>query len=78
MAVKKKVYGFELTNKSTNIHMCVSCTYRKQERDLVPSIATKKNMKKLELVHNNLCGPIEMLTFHMPRKYILTFINDWS
>ena len=78
MAAEKKVYGLELTGASNELRTCVGCAYGKHSRDPFPTLSTKKTVKKLELVHSDLCGPIEVLSLQSQKKYILTFIDDYT
>ena len=78
MAAEKNVYSLELTNASADFRTCVGCAYGKHSRDPFPSMATKKTVKKLELVHSDLCGPLEVMTVQTQKKYILTFIDDFT
>ena len=78
MAKENKVYGLELIGGPTEISSCVGCSYGKHARDPFPVKEGKRTEKKLELVHSDLCGPLEVHSIQSKKKYILTFIDDYT
>lgn len=49
----------------------------KQHRNVIPKKSEWRATKVLELVHADICGPIEP-TSHSGNKYVLCFIDDFS
>ena len=78
MASEKKVYGLDLIGAPTNFPPCVGCSYGKHARDPFPGKQGKRTEKKLELVHSDLCGPMEVHSIQSRKRYILTFIDDYT
>lgn len=54
---------------------CITCILAKHHREKAPKQATMKTTRALELVHNDLYGPIDS---GASAKYILTFTDDYS
>jgi hypothetical protein len=57
-------------------HVCEACIKGKHQRTSFPKDEATRAYKLLELMHNNVCGPIKT-TFHGGAQYFLTFINDF-
>jgi transposase InsO family protein len=77
MAKEKKVFGLELKEESIEIPPCVGCAYGKHSREPFRTKTPDGRKKKLlELVHTDLCGPMEVPTVQGGKWYILTFIDD--
>jgi hypothetical protein len=55
--------------------LCDSCLARKQRRLPFPKMAKYRAAKALELVHDDLCGPITPTT-HGGRKYFILLVDD--
>lgn len=57
--------------------VCEICAQSKSTRDPFPKVARKISKEPLDLIHTDLCGPLEVPT---PRgnRYILTLIDDCS
>ena len=71
----KRVRGLPKLKKSDNI-ICKQCQLGKMTKSSFKSKAhTSKEI--LELVHTNLCGPMEVKSYKGD-KYILLFVDDYS
>ena len=57
--------------------ICTSCIIGKQHRDTIPRQSSWRALKKLQLIHADVCGPISPSS-HSNKRYILSFINDYS
>jgi hypothetical protein len=70
---KEMVKGLpELENIDEN---CVDCLTGKQHRDAIPKQAIWRASEKLELVHSDICGPINP-TSNGGNRYFITFTDD--
>ncbi|KRZ60189.1 Retrovirus-related Pol polyprotein from transposon TNT 1-94 [Trichinella nativa] len=56
---------------------CVTCLKGKQCRLPFPKSATKRSEEVLELVHSDICGPMQAASVGGAR-YFLSFIDDFS
>jgi transposase InsO family protein len=56
---------------------CVSCLAGKQHRDSIPKQANWRASAKLELVHSDICGPINPQS-NGGNMYFMTFTDDYS
>ena len=56
---------------------CDSCHAGKSHRVAVPQQATHRATRRLQLVHSDVCGPINVPNY-LSVRYILTFIDDYS
>ena len=57
--------------------ICTECIKGKQHRDPIPKKSTWRAAQKLELVHSDICGPINP-TSNSNKRYLLVFIDDFS
>jgi hypothetical protein len=57
--------------------VCESCVLGKHHREVFPSAATFRAKSPLELVHIDLCGPMQTESIG-GSFYVLTFIDDYS
>ena len=57
--------------------ICEECIISKQHRNQFPQGKSWRAKKVLELVHSNICGPINPLS-NGGKRYIITFIDDYS
>ena len=71
----RKVRGLPKFKKPDNI-MCKQCQLGKMTNS---SFKSKNHISKgiLEIVHTNLCGPIEVESYKGD-KYIMLFVDDYS
>jgi hypothetical protein len=58
-------------------HVCEACIEGKHQRTYFPKNEATRASKFLELVHNNVCGPMNT-TSHGGARYFVTFIDDFS
>ena len=56
---------------------CKGCILSKQLRDNFLVGKSKRAKQPLELVHTNMCDPVEIRSLGY-KKYILTFIGDFT
>lgn len=71
----KMVYG--LPSIDHPHQLCEGCLFVKQSRRSFPKEAISRANKPLELVHSDVCGPINP-TSHGKNRYFLLFIDDFS
>lgn len=57
--------------------LCDACLNGKQRRDPFPKASTWRASQVLQLVHADICGPINP-TSHSNKRYLLMFIDDYS
>lgn len=57
--------------------MCKGCLVLKQTRKAFPNKTTYRSTKVLQLVHGDLCGPIEPTTMG-GNKYFFLLVDDFS
>ena len=61
--------------KNVDLDFCENCIYGKQKRVRFLRVGKEKKRKKLELVHTNVCGPIQVSSLSGSHYYV-TFIDD--
>ena len=71
----KKVRGLPKLKKPNNV-MCKQCQLGKMIKSSFKS-KTYTSKEILEIVHTNLCGPIEVQS-QKGDKYIMLFVDDYS
>lgn len=76
MLNQKMVFGIELKNCNCGSE-CTVCLKSKMTRKSFKKLKPKVTTKNFELIHTDLCGSMRTQT-HTNRKYILTFIDDFS
>lgn len=57
--------------------VCEGCVVGKQHRDSFPRGKAWRAKKALELVHSDICGPIDPQS-NGSKQYFITFIDDFS
>jgi transposase InsO family protein len=72
---KDMVKGLPVLQESNEI--CSDCVEGKHYRDSIPKAATWRAYEKLELVHSDICGPINPSS-NGGCRYFITFIDDYS
>jgi hypothetical protein len=72
---KEMVKGLPVLQESNET--CSDCVIGKQHRDPIPKIANWRASEKLELVHSDICGPINP-TSNGGNRYFITFTDDFS
>lgn len=75
LAHKKMVVG--LPNLKLTKELCTTCLIGKQHRESMPKRSSWRALKQLQLVHSDICGPITPAS-HSDKRYILSFIDDFS
>jgi hypothetical protein len=68
--------GIEINDCSMMLK-CVSCLKGKMTRKSFPKASTSQTQHPLDLIHSDVCGPMNTLT-PGKKKYFLTFIDDYS
>ena len=72
---KGMVRGIPLIEKPDNL--CEGCILGKQHRENFPSGKSIREKAPLEIVHSDLCGPMQTPSL-AGNKYVLTFIDDYT
>lgn len=75
LSKKEMVIGLSDFEKFETV--CEVCAKGKQHREAFPKQANWKATEKLQLIHTDLCGPIQPHTIG-EKMYILSFIDDFS
>ncbi|GLU00818.1 hypothetical protein SLE2022_181580 [Rubroshorea leprosula] len=57
--------------------VCESCVYGKQHRDAFPKGKARRALKPAELIHADVCGPMNTLSLNKSR-YFIVFVDDFS
>ena len=57
--------------------VCEICTKSKLTKKPFPKISDSKSSRVLDLIHTDICGPMQTIT-PSGKRYILTFIDDYS
>lgn len=60
-----------------NSELCNDCVVSKQHRDSFPKASTWRASNKLELIHSDICGPINPVS-NGGCRYFITFTDDFS
>ena len=71
---KEMVKGLPLIEKPDSL--CEGCILGKQHREIFPSGKSIRAKAPLEIVHSNLCGPMQTPSL-VDSHYMLSFINDY-
>ena len=69
------VKGLPIIDKPDRI--CEGCIFGKQHRDTFPVGESYKARTPLEIVHSNICGPMQTSSMG-GCNYLLTFIDDYT
>jgi len=77
MHCDKVVTGVNLDLSNANVDTCEPCIKGKMTRKPFKSTSGIKSSRVLELVHTDVCGPMQNLSIGGSR-YIVTFIDDFS
>lgn len=56
---------------------CIACIKRKQTRSVFPKGQAKQAIRKLDLIHTDICGPMTETSWGGAR-YMLTFTDDFT
>lgn len=68
--------GVTLTQDKSNVNTCTHCLEGKQARLPFKNVGSRAT-KPLELIHSDLCGPMEHKS-HGGMKYFITFTDDFT
>ena len=72
---KQMVKGLPLIASTDKV--CQGCILGKQHRNSFPVGKSQRASKPLELVHADICGPMQTLSLKK-NKYFIIFVNDFS
>lgn len=75
LAYRKMVQGLPILKNQPKL--CTICMTGKQQRLSFPQKSTWRASRPLQLIHSDICGPITPES-HSHKRYILTFIDDYS
>ncbi|GJR46733.1 retrovirus-related pol polyprotein from transposon TNT 1-94 [Tanacetum coccineum] len=75
--LKQKEMVRGLPHLGTSSSVCEDCLVGKQQRNPFPQESTWRASQVLELLHADICGPINPLS-NSNKRYIITFIDDYS
>ena len=74
---KQMVDGLPSALPTTDIGVCEGCALGKSHRTAMPKHGTSRTTRLLELVHTDICGPMQVDSLG-GKKYFITFIDDYS
>lgn len=74
---KKDMVDTKFVPHFTTLPLCEGCIMGKQHKIPFPKASQSNSTKILELVHSNVCGPIQTTSFG-GAKYFTLFIDDFS
>lgn len=77
LIAKEMVTGLDLKSKNDVLKICEPCVFGKQTRKSFPTRNEHRSNRPLELIHTDVCGPIEPVAWE-GSKYFLTFIDDYT
>jgi transposase InsO family protein len=66
-----------LPSFQAHTRVCEECLVGKQQRDPFPKKSTWRASQILQLVHADICGPINPIS-NSKKRYIISFIDDYS
>ena len=83
---KRMAHGIDMPTQGSpdDVKQCVGCAIGKALRLPFPAQASSRATRPLQLVHSDICGPIEVVHELVNNKqlvnkwYILTFVDDYS
>lgn len=75
MQNKKMVDG--LPKFYVNKEICGVCKLGKQVQEVFPKESQTKKKEKLEIVHTDVCGPMQIVSLNGSR-YFLLFVDDYT
>ena len=74
---KSMVNGMTLNTQEQIVRECEGCAVGKQNRQPFPKKSTHHSTEPLELIHSDVCGPMNIASVGGSR-YFVTFIDDYS
>ena len=66
-----------LSNFHFSDHLCENCVAGKHNRSVFPTKSEYRALKKLQLIHGDICGPIQPLIVR-ERIYYFLLVDDYS
>ncbi|KAJ9563755.1 hypothetical protein OSB04_008915 [Centaurea solstitialis] len=75
LAYLKMVYG--LPTLKVPKKLCTDCLSGKQHREHIPKKSLWRASSKLQLLHSDICGPIQPAS-NSSKRYMLSFIDDFT
>jgi len=66
--------GVKLEKEDEAVINCIGCNLGKLAKE--PHRRMQRDTKRLDLVHTDLCGPMDTLSLLFGKAYVLTFIDD--
>ena len=66
-----------LPNISFTYRLCRNCVAGKHSRSAFPSVSSYQATKRLELIHGDICGPIQQSTIG-GRRYYFLLVDDFT
>ena len=76
LSQKKMVVGMNCSKEDTS-QQCEACAKAKMHRVPVPKASRNRSSRPLQLVHSDVCGPMNMNSIG-GSKYILSFTDDYT
>ena len=76
IAQKELATGIKLP-KETTLSLCEGCVEGKMHRKPFKSVGGNRSTRKLQLVHSDVCGPMQTESLG-GKRYFVTFIDDFS
>ena len=76
LSQKKMVVGMNCSKEDTS-QQCEACAKAKMHKMPVPKASRNRSSRPLQLVHSDVCGPINMNSIG-GSKYILSFTDDYT
>ena len=76
LSQKKMVNGMSCSEGNTH-QQCEACARAKMHRVPVPKVSQNKSSRPLQLVHSDVCGPMNVNSIG-GSKYVLTFTDDYT
>ena len=77
MAIREKMVTGIRGLKQFDLSFCEGCVQGKMQRKPFKPVGEIRSTKKLELVHTDICGPMQTESFG-GKRYFVTFIDDYS
>ena len=75
LAVENLVEGFNFNVSTCGIRFCEDCVHGKIHRHKFPNKGGSRAAEKLDLVHSDVCGKIEVKSMSH-KEYFLSFVDD--
>lgn len=77
MLKEQTVEGIDAATSVDKLSFCESCVKGKITRKPFPKSSGSKSTRKLQLIHSDICGPMQTPSLG-GSKYFITFIDDYS